>query len=205
MLPHKTDGKTEAWCDEVKSPRCCRKQHKLWFVHSSYCILVFFFFTFRRTPKPWSTLIQSTRWCEAQSGGKLSTLQKSYERNYGWKNHYLINWPSCSELVGNRAYKILMALWGFDSSSLQLSDSSEKCPHPERANFTLLMTWGGVEAINSSYLSAWSLGQSVGEILSPVAVLPSVVFAAARRRRWPLACRPQDTVRGQAWWPSFVW
>ena len=115
----------------------------------AYC-----FFAFRRTPKPWPTLIHSTRWCEAQSGGKLSTLQKSYERNYGWKNHYLINWPSCSELVGNRAYKSLMALWGFDSSSLQLSDSSEKCPHPERANFTLLMTWGGVEAINSGYLSA---------------------------------------------------
>lgn len=122
-------------------------------VHSSFCMLVFFF-AFRGTPKPWPTLIHSARRCEAQSEGKLSTLQKSYERNYGWKNHYLINWPSCSELVGNRAYKILMALWGFDSSSLQLSDSGEKCPHPERANFTLLMTRGGVEAINSGYLSA---------------------------------------------------
>lgn len=70
------------------------------------------------------------------------------------KNHYLINWPSCSELVGNRAYKIHMARWSFDSFSLQLSDSSEKCPHPERANFTLILTRGGAEAINSGYLSA---------------------------------------------------
>lgn len=86
--------------------------------------------------------------------GEIFTLQKSYERNYGWKNHYLINRLSCSELVGNRAYKIHMARWGFDSASLQLSDSSEKCPHPERANFPLLMTWGGADAINSSYLRA---------------------------------------------------
>lgn len=148
------------------------------------------YFAFRGTPKPWPTLIHSTRRCEAQSGGKLSTLQKSYERNYGWKNHYLINWPSCSELVGNRAYKILMALWGFDSSSLQLSDSGEKCPHPERANFTLLMTRGGVEAINSGYLSAWSSGQRFGEILSLVSMLPSLFFASAKRRRWPPALAP---------------
>lgn len=51
-----------------------------------------------------------------------------------------------------------MARWGFDSASLQLSDSSEKCPHPERANFPLLMTWGGADAINSSYLRALELG-----------------------------------------------
>lgn len=93
----------------------------------------------------------------------MSTLPKSYERNYGWKNHYLINRPSCSELVGNRAYKIHMARWGFDSASLQPSDSSEKCPHPERANFTLLMTWGGADTINSSYLRALELGTNFSE------------------------------------------
>lgn len=103
---------------------------------------------------PHSALIRPTRLCTAPSGGEMSTLRKSYERNYGWKNHYLINRPSCSELVGNRAYKIHMAHWGFDSASLQPSDSSEKCPHPERANFPLLMTWGGADAINSSYLRA---------------------------------------------------
>lgn len=93
----------------------------------------------------------------------MSTLQKSYERNYGWKNHYLINRPSCSELVGNRAYKIHMARWGFDSASLQPSDSSEKRPHPERANFPLLMTWGGADTINSSYLRALELGSNSPE------------------------------------------
>lgn len=65
----------------------------------------------------------------------MSTLQKSYERNYGWKNHYLINRLSCSELVGNRAYKIHMAHWGFARASLQPSDSSEICPDPERLIF----------------------------------------------------------------------
>lgn len=98
------------------------------------------------------------RLCTAQPEGEIAALQKSYERNYGWKNHYLINRPSCSELVGNRAYKIHMARWGFDSASLQLSDSSEKCPHPEKANFPLLMTWGGADTINSSYLRALGLG-----------------------------------------------
>lgn len=151
-------------------------------------------------PKPWPTLIHSTRPCEAQSGGKLSTLQKSYERNYGWKNHYLINWPSCSELVGNRAYKIHMARWSFDSSSLQLSDSSQKCPHPERANFTLLMTWGGAEAINPSYLSACSLGQSFVEIPSLMIAPPSLFSAAPnRRRRWPPARAPGRQTTKHSW------
>lgn len=100
----------------------------------------------------------SPRLCRAQEEGEMSTLQKSYERNYGWKNHYLINRPSYSELVGNRAYKIHMARWGFDSASLQPSDSSEICPHPEKANFPLLMTRGGADAINSSYPRALELG-----------------------------------------------
>lgn len=120
----------------------------------------------RKPPNSHSALIHLTRLCTAQSGGEMSTLQKSYERNYGWKNHYLINRPSCSELVGNRAYKIHMARWGFDSASLQPSDSSEKCPHPERANFLLLMTWGGAGAINSSYLRASGFRQMLSRELS---------------------------------------
>lgn len=121
----------------------------------------------------------------------MSTLQKSYERNYGWKNHYLINRPSCSELVGNRAYKIHMARWGFDSASLQPSDSSEKCPHPERANFPLLMTWGGADTINSSYLRALELGTNSSEqhisqgCTAPT--LPSLCCTQRKqdRGRWP--------------------
>lgn len=97
----------------------------------------------------------------------MSTLQKSYERNYGWKNHYLINRLSCSERVGNRAYKIHMAHWGFDRASLQPSDSSEIRPHPERANFPLLMTQDGADAINFSYLRALELGTNSCERCIP--------------------------------------
>lgn len=122
----------------------------------------------------------------------MSTLQKSYQRNYGWKNHYLINWPSCSELVGNRAYKIHTARWGFDSASLQPLDSSEKCPHPERANFPLLMTWGGADAVNSSFPRAWNLGQKLWRDISLMAVLPHSLLLSAvpKRKRWPPALAP---------------
>lgn len=149
---------------------------------------------FRRKPPSHSDLIHSTRLCAAQSGGEMSTLQKSYERNYGWKNHYLINRPSCSELVGNRAYKIHMARWGFDSASLQPSDSSEKCPHPERANFPLLMTQGGAGAINSSYLRAWGFGQMLLRELSlklrcPTPVVLCCTQGKKKSRGWPPAAQ----------------
>jgi hypothetical protein len=125
-------------------------------------------------------LIHLTRLFSVCSGGKISTLQKSYERNYGWKNHYLINRPSCSELVGNRAYKIHMVRWGFDSASLQPSDSSEKCPHSERANFPLLMTQDRADAINSSYLRVWSLGQLLLRgYLSRVCLPNPLLYSAA--------------------------
>lgn len=57
-----------------------RRQHER--VHSSPFP---WFLASEESPQPWPTSLHSTRLCETQLGGKLSTLQKSYERNYGWK------------------------------------------------------------------------------------------------------------------------
>lgn len=92
-----------------------------------------------------------------------------------------------------------MARWGFDSASLQLSDSSEKCPHPERANFPLLMTWacgGGVgvaDAINSSYLRTLALGTNSSERhISQGCKTPSLTATKeARREEGPVAQAPR--------------